>query len=289
MTTTKNGLKATAVRGHSRVFLVEKPGRGRVEFIEIKSGVAIEEVDTDAIERSGEETFDAFIHARKLDRRDCEDRAQAGWYVSSAFTHCGPLPTKAEAIRQMRLILADVKIWCWRDIPKPAKATKAEAAQWLAREARARAREAHRRGAAGTKITRRFVEEVANQLICDGRLTEDDADPAAVRKAHRIAVETSYEYGDRHLVNLADVPGLRLTARDRIDLAAAEHGWSVEQIPAGWATSEKRRYSRGDDYISVKFSKSGHVTGLYNPLRNFDRTWTGKAESAIAYLTGKKA
>lgn len=158
--------------------------------------------------------------------------------------------------------------------------TKAETARRLAREARVTARQAHEQGATGTKITLEMVEGIANQLIHDGQLDANDADPRTVRRAHRIAVESCYEYCERHLINLFDVPALRLIASDRIDLIAAEHGWTAHDDGV-----ERVYRKKGRGYVRVYFDTSGRVFSATTQARRlvgrYDRR---KVDSVIDYL-----
>ena len=114
MPTTANGLKATAVRGASWIYLVESPTL--VEAIEVKPGLRIEDIDTRAIPAPGFEnwTFATHLAARKLGRRDCNEGAEPGWYVhTDGGDWYGPIDTKADAVRSVRDDLAKLKNWYW--------------------------------------------------------------------------------------------------------------------------------------------------------------------------------
>jgi hypothetical protein len=119
MTTTKNSHKATAIRGHSRLYLVEGRTGRRMEIIEVKPGARVEEIDTRLVAREDSVSFEVHFSAWKVSARD--GIATPGWYFERKTNSVGPFPTKREALRQMRLILdaPDYTRKYWNDTPSP--------------------------------------------------------------------------------------------------------------------------------------------------------------------------
>lgn len=158
--------------------------------------------------------------------------------------------------------------------------TKTEAAQRLARAIRVRARQAHARGATGTKVNRLFVGEVAHALGMH------DLDQRTARTAHRIAVEELRATHEEHLIDLADAPGARPTGRQRIDAVAAEHGWTAHRDH--WAL-ELWVYRKKRDYIRVYYTHTGRVVEVHTSRWGVGQHGHGKAEIVLGYLRGNKA
>lgn len=119
MGTTKNGHKATAIRGRSRLYLIEGRTGRRMEIIEVKPGVSVEDIDTRMVAREDTVTFEVHFSAWKVTPRD--GICPPGWYFERKANSAGPFPTKREAIRQMRLILdaPDYARTYWNDAPSP--------------------------------------------------------------------------------------------------------------------------------------------------------------------------
>lgn len=122
MTTTANGRKATAVRGASRVHLVESATR--VELVEVKPGLRIQDVDTDAVPAPGFEnwTHATLMSASRQTRRG--DSENPGWYVEAGTNWYGPIATKADAIRHLRHEFTQRAARYWTDAPTVIKVAK---------------------------------------------------------------------------------------------------------------------------------------------------------------------
>lgn len=108
MATTKNGERAVKVRGYERVYLVyARPWR--MHLIEVKPGVAIEDVDLMEVVRSGDWTYEEIASASCWrSKYDVRKR----WYVTKG-NNCISQDTKAQAEVQMRMMLADMQTLTW--------------------------------------------------------------------------------------------------------------------------------------------------------------------------------
>ncbi len=128
-TLTANGLKATNIKGHPRVYLVESAYH--VAMLELRPGVSIEDVDTANFYRYEDprNTHETLFEATKytLADYDNDDLADPGWHVLARKRNTYTVATKKDAIRHLRMELAEVTNWMWDDVPaqeKPATPSK---------------------------------------------------------------------------------------------------------------------------------------------------------------------
>lgn len=113
MATTKSGEKATKVRGYDRVWLLQFPAGHTLRFIEVKPGIRIEDIDTRIVERHPNVTWEEHVTATRITKADGAE--YTGWIVARGRNDSGPIATKADALRNMRYLLADITTWFWKD------------------------------------------------------------------------------------------------------------------------------------------------------------------------------
>lgn len=113
MAVTKNGRKATWLRGFPRMWMAQT-SHG-IEIFETRPGVEIQDVDTmETVVGLENWTCGSHLAAWKREAWDTPyGTTEPGWYVCRGTNVYGPFPTKKAVEKELRRALAEIKRRYW--------------------------------------------------------------------------------------------------------------------------------------------------------------------------------